>query len=174
MGQSPSGDSYNTNGHGVPLINGPVEFGKEPFSETIMSKYTTQPTKLCKKGDLILCVRGSTTGRINIAGFDACIGRGVAAIRYNNNQHWLNYFMLSSRQKIYDLGTGATFPNVTLETLKSLEFPAPPLAEQHSIVRKLDALRAETTKLETIYRKKIEDLEELKKAILQRAFEGEI
>ena len=36
---------------------------------------------MCKEGDLLICVRGSTTGRTNIAGFDACIGRGVAAIR---------------------------------------------------------------------------------------------
>ncbi len=78
MGQSP--DSYNVTGE-LPLINGPVEFSQGAFGKTIRSKFTTEPTKLCKEDGLTLCVRGSTTERMNIAGFDACIGRGVAAIR---------------------------------------------------------------------------------------------
>ena len=45
--------------------------------------------------------------------------------------------------------------------------------EQQTIVRQLDALRAETQKLEAVYHKKLEDLEELKKSVLQKAFNGE-
>lgn len=45
---------------------------------------------------------------------------------------------------------------------------------QQTIVRQLDALRAETQKLEALYQKKIADLEELKKSILQKAFAGEL
>ena len=45
---------------------------------------------------------------------------------------------------------------------------------QKQIVQKLDALQAETKKLEEIYQKKIEDLEELKKSVLQKAFNGEL
>jgi restriction endonuclease S subunit len=60
MGQSPKGDSYNNTGNGTPLVNGPVEFGQ---FFTKKSKWTTEPTKLSQKEDLIVCVRGSTTGR---------------------------------------------------------------------------------------------------------------
>lgn len=49
MGQSPKGESYNSDGIGTPLINGPVEFGNTPFSYTIKSKWTTKPTKMCEK-----------------------------------------------------------------------------------------------------------------------------
>jgi type I restriction enzyme S subunit len=45
---------------------------------------------------------------------------------------------------------------------------------QQTIVRQLDALRAETQKLEAVYQKKIADLEELKKSILQKAFLGQL
>ncbi|WP_062399214.1 restriction endonuclease subunit S [Methanogenium cariaci] len=76
MGNSPPGTTYNSTGNGCPLINGPVEFSFGPFGKTIETKYTTAPTKMCRKGDLLLCVRGSTTGRTNVAGFDSCIGRG--------------------------------------------------------------------------------------------------
>ena len=138
MGQSPNGESYNTTGNGLPLINGPVEFSPESFGKTIRSKFTTQPTKLCKEGDLILCVRGSTTGRMNIAGFDACIGRGVASIRAKQYQPWINHFIASIRDVIHGKGTGATFPNVSGDMLSGLEVAMPPLHEQQRIVTILD------------------------------------
>jgi len=138
MGQSPKGDSYNTEGIGVPLINGPVEFGPASFSRTKRTKFTTEPTKMCHAGDLILCVRGSTTGRMNIAGFDSCIGRGVAAIRSSEHQDWINFFINANRQKIYRLGSGATFPNVSGKTLADLKVPLPPRSEQRRVVAILD------------------------------------
>ncbi len=50
----------------------------------------------------------------------------------------------------------------------------PSKEEQQTIVRQLDALRAETQKLEAVYQQKLADLEELKKSILQKAFAGEL
>ncbi len=63
---------------------------------------------------------------------------------------------------------------VRKELLEKYPVPVPSLKEQKTIVRQLDALRAETQKLEAVYQKKIEDLEELKKSILQKAFSGEL
>jgi len=50
----------------------------------------------------------------------------------------------------------------------------PSIEDQQAIVRQLDALRAETQRLEAIYQQKLADLEELKKSILQKAFAGEL
>ena len=44
----------------------------------------------------------------------------------------------------------------------------------NKIVRKIKELSNETKKLETIYQQKLNDLEELKKSILQKAFNGEL
>ena len=52
--------------------------------------------------------------------------------------------------------------------------PLPSFSEQERIVVKLDALSAETKRLEAVYEKKLADLEELKKSILQKAFEGKL
>jgi type I restriction enzyme, S subunit len=134
MGQSPKGTSYNTSHDGVPLINGPVEFGETPFSRTKRTKFTTEPTKMCKVGDLILCVRGSTTGRMNIAGYDSCIGRGVASISSERYQDWISFFIHVNREAIYRLGSGATFPNVSGAMLAKIEIPIPPEKEQERIV----------------------------------------
>ena len=42
------------------------------------------------------------------------------------------------------------------------------LKKQQTIVQKLDALSAQTKKLEAIYQQQLNDLDELKKAILQK------
>jgi restriction endonuclease S subunit len=142
MGQSPPGHSYNKYGLGAPLINGPVEFGPEPFSKTKVIQYTSAPTKLCKKGDLILCVRGATTGRINLAGYDGCIGRGVAAIRATESQEWLNFVINSLRDHIYKLGTGSTFPNISYKDIASLQIPMPPFQIQQEIISEIETEQA--------------------------------
>ena len=141
MGQSPAGETYNTDGQGVPLINGPVEFGPESFSKTVVNQYTTAPTKMCQKDDLILCVRGSTTGRMNIAGWSGCIGRGVAAIRSDTSQQWINYVISSLRDLICQLGAGSTFPNVTKTDLAGIQIPMPPPHVQNELVSALEAER---------------------------------
>jgi type I restriction enzyme, S subunit len=148
MGQSPPGNTYNDIGDGIPLINGPVEFSPGAFGETIKSKYTTSPTKLCKKDDLLLCVRGSTTGRTNISGFDACIGRGVASIRSKIFSMYLNWFIVSLRESIYSKGTGSTFPSISFDKITELVCPVPPINEQRRIVAKVDELMALCDQLE--------------------------
>ncbi|QLE58795.1 restriction endonuclease subunit S [Nostoc sp. TCL26-01] len=174
MGQSPPGDSYNVDGVGIPLINGPVEFGSTPFSKTIKSKFTTLPTKMCKEGDLILCVRGSTTGRMNIAGFDACIGRGVAAIRSHLYQQYLNIFIHFNQYQIHRLGTGSTFPNVSADILNKIVIPLPPLNEQRRIVAKIEALKARSQRV----KEELEDipqlLDQFRQSVLAAAFRGDL
>jgi type I restriction enzyme M protein len=160
MGQSPDGSTYNFEGIGTPLINGPVEFGPTPFSKTIIRQFTTKPTKFCEEGSLILCVRGSTLGRMNISGFKSCIGRGVASIKSIEYQDWINQIINLKREEIYNLGEGSTFPSITTSTLKTLPIPIPPKEIMDSIITKLkeeyDIIEG-NKKLIEIYTKKIQD-----------------
>jgi type I restriction enzyme S subunit len=64
--------------------------------------------------------------------------------------------------------------NLRFDEYKEIPIPLPPLTEQKVIVQQLDVLRAETQRLESIYRDKLLSLEELKKSILQKAFSGEL
>jgi type I restriction enzyme S subunit len=149
MGQSPPGESYNKTGAGIPLINGPVEFTEGPFGRTFVNQYTTAPTNLCEEGDLLICVRGSTTGRTNIAGFRACIGRGVAAIRPFFADQYVRLFIWRQRASIIAMGRGIAFPSVSRQQIEELPVPLPPLAEQQRIVAKVDELMALCDRLET-------------------------
>jgi type I restriction enzyme, S subunit len=64
---------------------------------------------------------------------------------------------------------------LNMPIIRNISFSYPKSKEaQQIIVRQLNALRAKTQKLEAVYQKKIADLEELKKSILQKAFCGEL
>ena len=80
----------------------------------------------------------------------------------------------SFKSRIQTLGKGSAQANINMGTFENELFPFPSLEEQKIIVKQLDALSTETKKLETIYQQKINDLEELKKSVLQKAFNGEL
>ena len=93
----------------------------------------------------------------------------------NIDTDYLKYALTAFVEKIKNLAVGAAYSALTIEKLKLYEIAFPEsLEKQQEIVQKLDALQAETQKLEIIYQKKLDDLEELKKSILQKAFAGEL
>lgn len=122
MGQSPKADDVNKEGEGLPLLNGPTEFG---ISHPSPVQYTTNYKKVAPKGSLLFCVRGSTTGRMNWADRDYAIGRGLAAIIPNNPIH--KYFLRSVIETKINLilmsATGSTFPNVSSKQLAEISIP---------------------------------------------------
>ena len=69
---------------------------------------------------------------------------------------------------------GMATKTITKDNVRNIIIPFPTLQEQQNIVQKLDTLSTETKKLEAIYQQKINDLEELKKSVLQKTFSGEL
>ena len=70
---------------------------------------------------------------------------------------------------------GMGVPNLHLEEIREVVIPFPKsIKEQQLIVKKFDKLSTQTKQLEAIYEKKLANLEELKKSILQKAFNGEL
>ncbi|KRS22154.1 hypothetical protein AAY72_04975 [Alishewanella sp. WH16-1] len=65
-------------------------------------------------------------------------------------------------------------PSMSISHLASLNIPIPPKEDQDEIVKKINYLKLKCEELESIYRKKIANLDELKKSILQKAFTGEL
>ena len=131
--------------------------------------------------ELLLCVRG-TTGTVSIATEelkDANVTRGIVPIRFNSeiiNQEFGYYLLISNyiQKQIKAKTYGAALMQINIGDLKKINTPFTNLKEQKLIVQKLDLLRIETKKLEAIYQQKINDLEELKKSVLQKAFSGEL
>jgi type I restriction enzyme S subunit len=168
MGQSPPGSSYNRKGVGSPLINGPTEFTDR---YPIKIQWTTQPARFCKTGDLLICVRGSSTGRTNYANGTYAIGRGVAAIRAkdNNDTEYLSYQVISGVSDILAAATGSTFPSVDGASFRKIVVPLPSPAEQRAIAGALSDVDALIGALDTALAKK----RDLKQAAMQQLLTGQ-
>ena len=174
MGNSPPSSSYNTSGRGVPLINGPTEFGIGQLDHPRALQYTDAPTRFCETGDLLVCVRGSTTGRTNVASFRACIGRGVAAIRAGECQAYVNCYVASHAALLLSIGTGSTFPNITRAQLQALAVPLPPLSEQARLVAAIEQALAEIDSgVAALVRARV-GLVQMRASVLQAAVSGEL
>ena len=170
MGQSPPGHSYNNQGRGVPLINGPTEF-TERFP--IARQWTTEPTKLCQGEDILLCVRGSSTGRINISNDIYCIGRGVAAIRAESGEgstQFIEYLLHHCSQRILARTAGSTFPNIDKRSLSLIPVLIPPFPEQRRIAEILGTWDKDIALVE----QRIEAARQRKKGLMQRLLTGRV
>lgn len=158
-----------------------------PFEtlETVTLDGKLNDFDLLKEGD-ILAVRSNgnpqligrtllaseVVGKVSHSGF-------TIRIRLNSKNidpiYLCNYLKISKTRKILvDGGNGVGIKSLNQGSLSALIIPFPALKEQQTIIQKLDALSAETKRLEAIYQKKIVDLEELKKSVLQKAFNGEL
>lgn len=173
-GNSPSSDTYNDTGEGIPLINGPSEFGPNAFSKTKQTKFTTDPKKECEKDDLIVCVRGNTTGRMNIASTHSAIGRGVAAVRATICQQYINYYIHLKESHLLNKGTGTTYPSISSKDLRRLPIPLPTIKEQKEIIEKLDRQFSVLAGVEPEIEEIIQRAKRLRQSILKHAFEGNL
>ncbi|GEN36592.1 restriction endonuclease subunit S [Aneurinibacillus danicus] len=170
MGQSPPGSSYNNSQNGVGLINGPTEFtSKYP----VVKQWTTQPTKLCKTGDILLCVRGSSTGRMNISNGEYCIGRGVASISGKEKKgitEFVYYLLEYKISQLLKMTAGSTFPNLSSNEIKDMVISIPNLEEQQKIAKILSTW----DKAIELKEKLIEQKKEQKKGLMQKLLTGEV
>ena len=101
-------------------------------------QFTTDVRKKANPGDLLFCVRGSTTGRMNWADQEYAIGRGLAAIRHRDGddfQHFVRAVIELKLPELLAAATGSTFPNVGRDQLLDIPASIPPKGEQRVISR---------------------------------------
>jgi type I restriction enzyme S subunit len=137
-----------------------------------------------EKGDILLNITGASVARCCVFPekyLPARVNQHVSIIRSRRekiNYRFLNFLLTSKfyKDQLLKIGEqGATRQAITKAQLENLIIAAPnSLSEQKAIVAKLEALAAETGKLEGIYRRKLADLGELKKSVLRKAFSGEL
>ncbi len=143
---------------------------------------------LLKENDLIISLTGTTgkedygyTVKIPQTERKLLLNQRIAKFEIKDEkviERDLLFRFLLSRvflDELYKTANGTRQANLSTETMKGLEISFPKsLNEQQKIVKKLNSLSVETKKLEGIYQQKINDLEELKKSVLNKAFKGKL
>jgi len=138
--------------------------------------------KLIKTNDVIFATVRPTLRRVAIIPNEfneqvCSTGYFVLRTKEHLNNKLVFYFLRTNgfNEQMEKLQKGASYPAVTDGEVRRQIIPYPKsLIEQQTIIAKFDALSAEVKKLGAIYQQKLADLEELKKSILQKAFNGEL
>jgi len=123
---------------------------------------------MSQPNDLLFCVRGSTTGRMNWADQPYAIGRGLAAIRAHDPESApaIRALMEVALPGLLKAATGSTFPNVSRDQLRSLPLN---LSRDVAILPIARLLRTFDDKIE-LNRKITANLEETARTLFQSWF----
>lgn len=160
MGQSPKSDTYNEDNIGIPLIQGNADCKNR---KTIPRIYTTELTKECFVGDIIMTVR-APVGAITKSYHNACIGRGVCAIKPKEENEYLYHYLVFYEEKWDKLSQGSTFTAVSGSDIKNLQISLPPLPEKKKIANILSTVDEKIALIDN----QIEETEMLKKGLMQK------
>jgi type I restriction enzyme S subunit len=169
MGQSPPSSSYNADKRGLPFFQGKAEFSD---IHPIVEKWCNAPNKIAEPYDVLLSVR-APVGATNIANLKCCIGRGLAAIRFENYKY-VFYFLRRIQQELDSKGTGTTFRAISGETIRETLFPLPPKQIQTTIVSKIEELFSELDKGIEQLKTAQQQLKTYRQSVLKWAFEGRL
>ncbi|QOW04629.1 restriction endonuclease subunit S [Vibrio parahaemolyticus] len=166
MGSSPKSEAYNEIGEGLPLLQGNADIKARRSAPRI---YTSQITKECSIGDILLSVR-APVGSVAKSEHKACIGRGIASIKAkkSNSQEYLYQWLLAFEPKWERLSQGSTFEAVNSNDIKTLDILAPNLIEQQKIASVLTAADKDIDALEA----KLSLFKQEKKALMQQLLTG--
>ena len=170
--------------NGIPLVN-PAHItmtGIEPDSRKTVSKENAARLSnyVMRQGDIVIGRRGEM-GRCALItekedGF--LCGTGSFLIRASDRFHggYLARYLRSAncKARLEKIAGGAVMPNLSNTQLSSLNLFVPPIDKQNEIIELIDLLAIESEAIVSIYQKKLEALNELKKSILQKAFSGEL
>lgn len=125
MGQSPPGDSFNEEYIGMPMFQGNADFS---FRFPKNRVFTTDPKRLAQPMDTLISVR-APVGAQNMANQKCCIGRGVAAFRYKNNNAFYTYTYFKLRSLMTEIikfnDEGTVFGSISKADFEAIKSQIP-------------------------------------------------
>lgn len=100
--------------------------------------------KIAPKGSVLLCIEGGSAGRkIGLTNQDVCFGNKLCAFVSKIDNRYIFYFLQTSDfRNIFSYNKNGLIGGVSVNKLKEIEIPLPPLAEQGRIVAKIEELFA--------------------------------
>lgn len=129
-----------------------------------------------EKSKVIISCRGAASGAIHKTRPQSFITSNsivLDEVSYELlNLDFVKYAMTIADKS--DVITGTAQPQITIQLLKYLNFPLPPLAEQNRIVAKLDALFAQHKAIKTSLAKIPELLKNFRQQVLTQAVTGKL
>jgi type I restriction enzyme S subunit len=164
----------------IVLRSSNVQNDELDFDDIVRVNLTVKEKIIVKDGDILMCSRNGSarlvgkTATIKNLNEEMTFGTFMMIIRSQYNPYLSWFFKSTDFRNQIKGGENTMINQITRYMLDDIVLSFPPIDKQNEIVKKLDALSIEIKKLDTIYNQKINDLEELKKSVLQKAFSGEL
>ena len=167
MGQSPDGSSYNRDRKGEIFYQGSSDFGLRFPSIRL---YTTAPTHLATKGDILMSVR-APVGAMNIANNNCCIGRGLAALNSKIGSITHLYFIIDGLKMKFNQqnASGTTFGSITKDELYALSVIIPSI----SILNRFEKICGPTFQKQMVIGEETKSLTTLRDPLLPLLMNGQ-
>jgi restriction endonuclease S subunit len=132
-------------------------------------------THLVKKDTVLIATR-TGVGKVAIAENDLCFSQDITGAICSDKvlPEFLARFLLSQGDNLVGIQRGATIKGLTRGDIESIYIPLPPLSEQSRIAAKIRELLQEVDRARAGCEKQLKELEVLPRAILMKAFKGNL
>jgi type I restriction enzyme S subunit len=168
MGQSPPGDTYNSEGEGLPFYQGRTDFGFRFPKQRI---FCTQENRVALPGEILVSVR-APVGDVNQAIEKCIIGRGVASALHKSNSGAYTFSLLKSLypRLAYYNGEGTVFGAINRNDFNNMLIVEPPASLVDSFEASCGPMNA---KIRSLFLS-TEALIQLRDSLLPRLISGEL
>jgi type I restriction enzyme, S subunit len=164
-GQHVEANLVNESQDGKPYLTGPADF---PNGKIIVTKFTNHATKFCSKGDLLITVKRSGTGKVIEADDEYAISRQLMAVRALAFDSKFTYYNLVASVTRYEGAAAGLIPGVTRDDVLHTPILIPPFLEQQKIAQILSTWDNAIEKLEALIAAK----QKRKKVLMQQLLTG--
>lgn len=140
-----------------------------------LSEFGMEQSRMFSAGTLCITI-AANIGDVAILSYDCCFPDSVVGFSPSSRSiSKFIYYMMGVLQKELENNAPATAQkNINLKILNAVEMNIPPVTEQTEIVRILDDLLAKEQQAKEATEGVLEQIDLIKKAILARAFRGEL
>ena len=153
-----------------------IETSKGIISKNNSSEVKSIKTKF-KKDDVLYGKLRPYLNKHDVVNFDGICSTDILVFRFNdiNTAKYINYYFNLPMfiQYAVENSSGINLPRVSEKTISKYKISLPTIEEQQEIVNILDNLLAKYNKIKNL-EQQLEKIELLKKAILAKAFRGEL
>ncbi|EAH9952244.1 restriction endonuclease subunit S [Campylobacter lari] len=179
-GTTPSKNNPNFYGNEYPLfkpsdLNGDmvIKYASDNLSKVGFDNARNLP----KNTILIVCI-GASIGKVGLSGVNGSCNQQINAIIPSSTfvSKYLFFVCLSNyfQEILKKNASQTTLPIINKTEFSKLKIPLPPLQEQEQIASYLDRLSLNIKDLKQNYQMQIKNLQELKKSLLDKAFQGRL
>ena len=180
-GSTPKTSDRANYGDFIPFVK-PADFkidGTIDYSNDGLSRKGASEARKVTAGSVLMVCIGATIGKCGYCTRDVTTNQQINTLTslHGASPKFVYYQMLTEdfQRRVLASSAQATLPIINKSKWSALTLKLPPsLDEQKRIEAKLESLRAETQRLESIYERKLAALEALKKSLLDQAFTGRL